>query len=103
METITKRNACGGRLPVLLIALAVLAGCQPGFAEISDQEAERQLKAMMEAMSPQDLEKIWAKARQGDAETQSMLGLMHEMGLRVPKDLTEAAEWYRLAAEQGHA
>ena len=106
METMTKRNDCRGRLLVLLIALAILAGCQPGFAEISDQETEkkfRELKAMMEAMSQQDLETIWAKARQGDAETQLLLGLMHKEGLRVPKDLTEAAEWYRLAAEQGHA
>ena len=106
METMTKRNACRERLPVLLIALAVLAGFQPGFAEISDQEAEKelgQLKAMVEAMSPQDLEKIWEKARQGDAKTQFLLGGMYKWGLRVPKDLTEAAEWYRLAAEQGHA
>ena len=88
---------------LVLVALVALAGAQPGIAEVTDQEAERQLKAMMEAASQEDLENIWTNARQGDDGAQFVLGSMHENGLRVQKNLREAAKWYRLAAEQGHA
>lgn len=66
-----------------------------------DQAEWRQLKEMMDSLSQQDLEKMWTEARQGNAGTQFLLGVMYEKGLRVPMDLTEAVKWYRLAAEQG--
>ena len=43
------------------------------------------------------------KAEQGDAEAQSVLGLMYSLGLGVPQDSQEAVKWYRRAAEQGYA
>ena len=43
------------------------------------------------------------KAEQGDAEAQSVLGLMYTLGLGVPQDKQEAVKWYRRAAEQGYA
>ena len=40
----------------------------------------------------------------GDAKTKFNLGWMYENGKGgVTKDEAEAVEWYRLAAEQGHA
>ena len=103
MGIMTNQNACRGKLLLFLVALVVLAGVRPGIAEVSDQEAERQLKAMMEAASQDDLEKIWTKARQGDAGAQFILGLMYFKGKGVPEDHREAAKWFRKAAEQGDA
>ena len=40
-------------------------------------------------------------AEQGDAKSQSALGLMYAKGEGVPQDYAEAVKWYRLAAEQG--
>lgn len=38
-----------------------------------------------------------------EASAQFNLGVIYEEGRGVPKDAIEAAKWYRLAAEQGHA
>ena len=46
----------------------------------------------------------WAPlAKQGNADAQYNLGLMHEKGQGVPQDDKEAVKWYRLAAQQGGA
>ena len=37
------------------------------------------------------------------ADAQFHLGLMYDFGKGVPQDRTEAAKWFHLAAEQGHA
>ena len=42
-------------------------------------------------------------ADQGDADAQSMLGLMYDLGRGVPQDYAQAVKWYRLAADQGYA
>ena len=42
-------------------------------------------------------------AEQGDAEAQFSLGFLYEGGVGVPKDVAQAAIWYRKAAEQGLA
>ena len=42
-------------------------------------------------------------AKQGDALTQSILGLMYEKGIGVYKNEAEAVKWYRKAAEQDNA
>ena len=49
------------------------------------------------------LESIKLKAEQGDAESQTFLGIMHNNGQEVTQDYKEAVKWYRLAAEQGYA
>ena len=49
-----------------------------------------------------EVEEPRAKAEQGDASAQLLLGLMYEVGQGVPQDDAEAVKWYRLAAEQGH-
>ncbi|MFQ6021410.1 MAG: tetratricopeptide repeat protein [Acidiferrobacterales bacterium] len=40
-------------------------------------------------------------AKKGDALAQLTLGNMYKKGLGVPKDLDQAAHWYRKAATQG--
>jgi uncharacterized protein len=42
------------------------------------------------------------KANAGDVATQFRLGEMYDYGEGVPQDYKEAANWYRMAAEQGH-
>ena len=42
-------------------------------------------------------------AEQGDAYTQSNLGIMYAKGEGVPQDNAEAVKWFRKAAEQGDA
>ena len=39
----------------------------------------------------------------GDPKAQFGLGVMHTFGQGVPKDDTRAMDWYRRAAERGHA
>jgi TPR repeat protein len=44
----------------------------------------------------------WARvAELGDADAKYHLGLMYELGLRVPQDDTQAQDWYLAAARQG--
>lgn len=43
------------------------------------------------------------EAKRGNAEAQYNLGLAYSKGDGVPQNYSEAAKWYRLAAEQGHA
>ena len=47
--------------------------------------------------------KLKQLAERGDADAQIKLGLKYNRGDGVPKDLPEAAKWYRRAAEQGSA
>ena len=84
-ETMTIRNNLTGKLPVLLVALVVLAGFQPGFAET------------------QDIEQLRQSAEQGDATAQGYLGAMYFHGKGVPQSNREAVKWFRKAAEQGNA
>jgi TPR repeat protein len=42
-------------------------------------------------------------AEQGNAEAQSLLGLLYELGWGVPQDYAEESKWVRRAAEQGNA
>ena len=39
----------------------------------------------------------------GVADSQWRLGIMYYLGQGIPQDYSEAARWYRLAAEQGYA
>jgi len=50
-----------------------------------------------------DLEEARVLAQQGNANAQTILGLMYDLGRGVPEDDAEAVRWYRLAADQGYA
>jgi hypothetical protein len=49
------------------------------------------------------IDKIHAKAEQGDAEAQYNLGRIYANGEGVPPNAVEAVRWFRLGAAQGHA
>jgi uncharacterized protein len=63
------------------------------------------LKNLFGASSKQDtLEDRIKKAESGDSNEQFYLGLHYQQGDHgLPKDYSEAAKWYRKAADQGHA
>ena len=42
-------------------------------------------------------------AERGDAEAQSSIGFMYDVGKNVDRDYTKAMEWYLKAAAQNHA
>ena len=42
-------------------------------------------------------------AEQGDADAQTLIGMMYNEGLGVPKNDAEAVKWFHKAAEQGIA
>jgi hypothetical protein len=44
-----------------------------------------------------------AAALKGFAKAQGNLGLLHQDGIGVPKDLLEGYKWFKLAADQGDA
>lgn len=49
------------------------------------------------------IEQLLEKAKKGDAQAQFNLGWAYRQGNGVPQNDTEAANWYRKAAEQGHS
>jgi len=50
-----------------------------------------------------DIPGLMAKAEKGDAEAEFLLGMAYGTGRGVTNNYTEAATWYRRAADQGHA
>ena len=52
----------------------------------------------VQAQTP-EIDALRARAEQGDAEAQVLLGAMYDFGDGVPQDDVEAVRWYRLAAE----
>lgn len=68
MGVMANRNNLIGKLSVLLVAVTVLAGCQPRSAE------------------DQDIEQLRQSAKQGDASAQYNLGSMYANGEGVPQD-----------------
>ncbi|MCI7046793.1 tetratricopeptide repeat protein [Helicobacter sp.] len=53
--------------------------------------------------SDSSFDEVLAKAKQGDAEAQFLLGLMYDQGQGVKQDYEKAAEWFSKAANQGYA
>lgn len=49
------------------------------------------------------LHEFWTLAHQGHAGAQFNLGVLYARGRGVAQDFSQAARWYRLAAEHGHA
>ncbi len=51
----------------------------------------------------ESIESLREQAEQGNTYAQCILGELFYLGLHVPKDYVQSAEWYRKAAEQGNA
>ena len=78
----TNRNTRSGKLAILLIALVVLAGFQPGPAKT------------------QDIEQIRKDSEQGDADAQNNLGLIYATGEGVPRTTSKPTNGINLAASR---
>ncbi len=76
---------------VAAAAVPARAHCQKG-----DESVLRGDSAAMSA----EASRLMGRA---DAESQYRLGFLYETGAGVPLDVDMAADWYRRAAEQGHA
>ena len=76
---------------MLLLASSVLA--QSGFDKGASAYKRGDFETALAVFRP--------LAENGDAKTQSILGLMYSYGEGVPVDHRESARWYRRAAEQG--
>ena len=85
------------RLP--LIALVLLMGAtlaaHAGFDQATAAFDKGDYATALKELKP--------LAEKGDARSQYAMGVMAENGFGMPKDLAQAATWYRKAAEQGNA
>ena len=79
-----------------VLALApVLAGpAHAGFDEATAAFDKRDYTTALKELKP--------LAAKGDPRSQYAMGVMAENGFGMPKDLQQAAAWYRKAAEQGN-
>lgn len=80
------------------LGVLVLAGLPMGAAWAGYDEG---LAAYQRGRHDVALKEFTDAAARGDARAQRSLGLMHERGDGVPRDLAVAAEWYRKAVAQG--
>ena len=78
------------RAVVLCLSTALLSAVPAGGAQTSGEKLDERL------------EDLRARAEQGDASAQFILGVRYANGEGIPEDDREAVRWYRLAAEQGN-
>lgn len=82
------------RRHVLILSVAVLCLSVAACVHTGEKEAATS-SSLHQALLPY--------AHAGDPEAQLALGTLYVHGDSVPQDYTQAARWYRLAAEQGNA
>ena len=70
---------------------------------LGQQQSILQPASQVSTSSTNNAATLQAKARAGDAEAQSSLGLLYATGDGVQRDDVQAAVWTRKAAEQGEA
>ena len=81
---------------LVVAVVTVLALCESAKAGL--QEAE---DAVRRGDDAREYRERLALAQKGDANSQYIVGYMHEYGVPVPKDVQQAAQWFRKAADQG--
>jgi TPR repeat protein len=77
---------------ILLCVYVVLPGCTLTFAQATQANSK-----------PTRIEELRKRAEAGDPKAQNELGVAYRMGEGVPKDKTEALNWYKKSARQGFA
>ena len=77
----------------IFLAVMIFGLACPVWAQSSSQQLSRQPA----------VNQLWLPAHRGDAGAQYNLGLLYGSGSGIAKNMTEAAKWYRRAADQGHA
>ena len=113
MRTLTRLGMIGSVVTVMLLPRTVGAqainpnpgaagevSCDPTVKRSGLDQAAAALKAGDYATAVRELRPL---AEQGDPWAQGYLAVLYAHGHGVPQDDTEAAKWYRRAAEQGHA
>jgi TPR repeat protein len=84
--------------------IAIAACCGLAAVWLGYSFATRDSKAVIPASTRTvDVSQIKTKAEGGDAEAQNSLGLLYAKGQGLEQNYTQAAKWYRLAADQGNA
>ena len=83
-------------LPVLLLALVGSGAAHAGPA------LERARDLMEASKFKQAHAALMPLARSGNADAEELIGVMHAMGLGVPKDDRRAFDWYLRASLKGH-
>ena len=85
------------RLPLVALVLLMLAtpAVNAGFDQATAAFDKGDYATALRELKP--------LAEKGDARSQYAMGVMAENGFGMPKNLAEAASWYRKAAEQGNA
>lgn len=88
---------------IFFIVVLMLAACEPGGGDAGspvpfntgfEAYVQEEYEAAVEVFTP--------LAEQGSPEAQFYLGVMHENGHGVRKNIDRAMDWYRRAAGQGH-
>ncbi len=79
---------------LLSMALAVALPAHAGFDQATAAFDKGDYATALKELRP--------LAEKGDARSQYAMGVMAENGFGMPKDLKQAAAWYRKAAEQGN-
>ena len=87
-------------ITTICITIAVLLG-SAGFSWGANYR--KGLDAYSKSDYTTALREIKPLAEQGNADAQSLLGIMYEFGQGVPENIKTALKWYRLAADQGVA
>ena len=82
-------------LALPLLAVSMLAA--PALADVKDG-----VDAWQRGDYPAAVAEWRPLALAGDADAQFNLGQAYKLGRGVPSDLTQAEDWYRRAAKQGH-
>ena len=77
----------------LAVVVALLFGAGSAWADLDDDLTSYQRGDYATALQE------WRPlAEQGDADAQTLIGMMYNEGLGVPKNDAEAVKWYRKAA-----
>ncbi|EGV16450.1 tetratricopeptide repeat protein [Thiocapsa marina] len=89
-RTVYQKMACGGRKVSFILVVCMLSATV--YSEVTSGSVEAAF----------ELRETRAKAENGDALGQVALGLAYQNGKGVPRDESQAVQWYRKAAEQGN-
>lgn len=86
------------RMRLISIALcAMLFGCTTIGENLSDWMPKE------DTFYSEDFMKTMLLAKQGDIQSQFVIGMKYDLGMGVPKSTKDAERWYRSAAEKGLA
>lgn len=89
-----------GWIPSVLAAFALCWACQAAAGPLRDQAG---IAAFRHADYAAAVAIFGPLAAAGDPVAQAYLGYMYAYGYGVPQDYVEAANWLRVASEQGNA